>query len=90
MEQLGYTLPEIAGEKAGIFKAGAPAYTAAGQTPEVMNVLRSHATFHKALFYVVLSWQLIFPQIPLTVASPLSAYLLPRKINDIKLGILYL
>lgn len=42
MQQLGHTLPKIAEEKAGIFKAGIPAVTVL-QDPAVENVLRSHA-----------------------------------------------
>ncbi|GMH42441.1 hypothetical protein BSKO_10360 [Bryopsis sp. KO-2023] len=40
---LGSTLTEIAGEKAGIFKAGCPAVTVP-QDPEAMCGLRAHAT----------------------------------------------
>jgi dihydrofolate synthase / folylpolyglutamate synthase len=39
MQQLGYTLPKIAEEKAGIFKQGVPAVTVV-QAPEVEEVLR--------------------------------------------------
>ncbi len=42
MAQLGYTLPKIAEEKAGIFKAGVPALTVL-QPPEVEAVLRRAA-----------------------------------------------
>ncbi len=42
MQQLGYTLPRIAEEKAGIFKTGVPAVTVV-QTPEVEAVLRRAA-----------------------------------------------
>ncbi len=42
MAQLGYTLPKIAEEKAGIFKAGVPAITVQ-QPPEVEAVLRGVA-----------------------------------------------
>ncbi|KAI5070490.1 hypothetical protein GOP47_0014833 [Adiantum capillus-veneris] len=43
MEILGYTLPEIAGEKAGIFKQGIPAFTVA-QQKEAMDVLQKKAS----------------------------------------------
>ncbi|MCO5605615.1 hypothetical protein L7F22_059798 [Adiantum nelumboides] len=43
MEILGYTLPEIAGEKAGIFKPGIPAFTVT-QQKEAMNVLQNKAS----------------------------------------------
>ncbi|MCO5562818.1 hypothetical protein L7F22_016453 [Adiantum nelumboides] len=43
MEILGYTLPEIAGEKAGIFKPGIPAFTVA-QQKEAMDVLQNKAS----------------------------------------------
>ena len=39
MEILGHTLPEIAAEKAGIFKAGAPAFTVP-QPADAMQVLQ--------------------------------------------------
>lgn len=42
MQQLGHTLPKIAEEKAGIFKAGIPAVTVM-QEPGVEDVLRRHA-----------------------------------------------
>ncbi|HEX2970805.1 MAG TPA: folylpolyglutamate synthase/dihydrofolate synthase family protein [Tepidisphaeraceae bacterium] len=42
MQQLGYTLPKIAEEKAGIFKAGVPAVTVL-QDPAVEAVLRQAA-----------------------------------------------
>eukprot|EP00250_Pteridium_aquilinum_P033479 c5714_g1_i1 orf=64-1329(+) len=43
MEILGYTLAEISGEKAGIFKHGVPAFTAP-QPEEAMNVLKKKAS----------------------------------------------
>uniref|UniRef100_A0ACD5WT33 Uncharacterized protein n=1 Tax=Avena sativa TaxID=4498 RepID=A0ACD5WT33_AVESA len=43
MEILGYTLGEIAGEKAGIFKKGVPAYTTP-QTEEAMVSLKQRAS----------------------------------------------
>lgn len=42
-ELLGETLGAIAGEKAGIFKAGVPGVVAHAQPPEAMEVLRSEA-----------------------------------------------
>ena len=42
MQQLGYTLPKIAEEKAGIFKPGVPALTVQ-QPPEVESVLQRSA-----------------------------------------------
>ena len=42
MAQLGHTLPKIAEEKAGIFKAGVPAVTVT-QDPAVEQVLKAHA-----------------------------------------------
>ena len=52
MKQLGGTLELIAGEKAGIFKAGAPALTCE-QPPVVEAVLRGAANKVKAPFAVV-------------------------------------
>ncbi|KAJ7533027.1 hypothetical protein O6H91_13G030300 [Diphasiastrum complanatum] len=43
MEILGHTLPEIAGEKAGIFKVGVPAYTAP-QREDALFVLKEKAS----------------------------------------------
>lgn len=43
---LGYTLPEIAAEKAGIFKPGVPGVTA-DQHPEAMEVLERHRPLRK-------------------------------------------
>ncbi|KAH7284522.1 hypothetical protein KP509_34G057900 [Ceratopteris richardii] len=43
MEILGHTLAAIAGEKAGIFKAGTPAFTV-GQEKEAMDVLQMKAS----------------------------------------------
>ncbi len=43
---LGYTLPEIAAEKAGIFKPDIPGLTA-NQHPEVMEVLERHRPLRK-------------------------------------------
>lgn len=43
MEILGHTLPEIAGEKAGIFKAGVPAITSP-QREDAMAVLKKRAS----------------------------------------------
>ncbi|KAF8402983.1 hypothetical protein HHK36_011077 [Tetracentron sinense] len=60
MEILGYTLGEIAGEKAGIFKHGVPAFTAP-QLDEAMFVLEKKAS------------QL---DVPLQVATPLDINLL--------------
>ncbi|KAL5733145.1 hypothetical protein ACOSQ2_032837 [Xanthoceras sorbifolium] len=60
MEILGNTLGEIAGEKAGIFKNGVPAFTAP-QPDEAMRVLEEKASKL---------------DIPLHVASPLDASLL--------------
>ncbi len=40
---LGDSLPEVAGEKAGILKPGVPVAIAAGQEPEVWRVLRARA-----------------------------------------------
>lgn len=42
MSQLGHTLPEIAAEKAGVFKSGVPVISAS-QTPEVKQTLRDAA-----------------------------------------------
>eukprot|EP00899_Mesostigma_viride_P012976 jgi/Mesvir1/2167/Mv16679-RA.1 len=61
MEILGYTLDKIAGEKAGIFKRGTPAFTVA-QPEEAMPVLVRQAE------------EL---QIPLEVVPPLERYALP-------------
>ncbi|OVA17776.1 Folylpolyglutamate synthetase [Macleaya cordata] len=60
MEILGYTLGAIAGEKAGIFKHGVPAFTVP-QPDEAMNVLEKRAS------------QL---DVPLQVAHPLDSSLL--------------
>ncbi|XP_062092607.1 folylpolyglutamate synthase isoform X1 [Humulus lupulus] len=60
MEILGNTLGEIAGEKAGIFKHGVPAFTVP-QPEEAMNVLKEKAS------------QL---DVPLQVVPPLDANLL--------------
>ncbi len=54
-ELLGDTFAAIAGEKAGIFKAGVPAVVAHAQPPEAMEVLRREAERRGA---------------PLTVAEP--------------------
>jgi len=58
MELLGHTLREIAGEKAGIFKAGVPAFTSP-QEEEAMLSLQARAD------------QL---QIPLEVVTPITEY----------------
>ena len=44
MEILGHTLPEIAAEKAGIFKKGAPAFTVPqpADAMQVLQVLAAH------------------------------------------------
>ncbi|KAL9262822.1 Folylpolyglutamate synthase-like protein [Drosera capensis] len=48
MEILGYTLAEIAGEKAGIFKRGVPAFTVP-QPDEAMHVLEEKASLLDSL-----------------------------------------
>ena len=45
MEILGHTLPEIAGEKAGILKKGAPAFTVQ-QPADAMQVLQVRFSSH--------------------------------------------
>ncbi|KAL9231390.1 hypothetical protein vseg_006624 [Gypsophila vaccaria] len=60
MEILGYTLGQIAGEKAGIFKEGSPAFTVP-QPEEAMCVLKQHASKLN---------------VNLQVASPLEPHLL--------------
>ncbi|WOL04685.1 folylpolyglutamate synthase [Canna indica] len=53
MEILGYTLREIAGEKAGIFKKGIPAYTVP-QSEEAMHALEDKASQLGVPFQVAL------------------------------------
>lgn len=48
MEILGYTLEEIAQEKAGIIKPGVPIYTVSSQAPEVKTVFRQVAEAENA------------------------------------------
>ncbi|KAH3763439.1 FolC protein [Pelomyxa schiedti] len=71
MEQLGYSLPEIAWEKSGIFKQGAPAYTTGDQQKCVFDVLAREAKRKK---------------IPFLISPTLETYSTPRGV-PIQLGL---
>ncbi|GAB4823124.1 hypothetical protein N2152v2_010170 [Parachlorella kessleri] len=62
-ERLGNTLPEIAREKAGIFKQGCPAYTVA-QPADALEALRQKAEAIGAPLAVVPGWNSYRPEDP--------------------------